>query len=130
MAKKKPPEEAIDLLLEIFQEYPGSQVVGYLKDGACLQATVDGQPFGLEKTDGVLMISEGAPEFPDITVNLNLEACQYLAGCKELEDVVARTRECIHGTHGNCTMAYSIDASPPRMLLKGYLDFARKMGLL
>lgn len=130
MAKKKSPEELQGLLVEIFQEYPGSQVVGYLKDGACLQATVDGQCFSLEKTDGVLMISEGAPEYPDISVDLNLEACRYLAGCEELDDVVTRTRECIHGTHGNCKMTYKIDASPPRMLLKGYLEFARRMGIL
>ncbi|MBU4175220.1 MAG: hypothetical protein KKB90_13560 [Actinobacteria bacterium] len=130
MAKKKPAVETIDLLVKMFQEYPGSVVVERLRDGACLEATVDGQEFGLEKTDGVLMISEGAPVSPDISVELNREACDYLAGSETPDDVITRTRECINGTHDDCTMTYSIDAGPPRMLLKGYLDFARKMGLL
>lgn len=130
MAKKKSATETIDLLLEMFQEYPGSIVVERLKDGACLQATVGGQAFSLEKSDGMLLISEGAPESPDISVDLNRKACEYLAGSENPDDIITRTRECISGTHDDCTMTYSIDASPPRMLLKGYLDFARKMGLL
>ena len=130
MAKKKAVVETIDILVEMFQEYPGSVVVERLRDGACLKATVDGHEFSLEKTDGVLMISEGAPVSPDISVEMNREACEYLAGSENPEDVITRTRECIDGKHDDCTMSYSIDASPPRMLLKGYLDFARKMGLL
>lgn len=130
MPKKKTPEERFDLILSVFQEYPGCQLVDYLKNGACLQATVDGQPYTLEKENGVLLIGEGTLEDPDLTVELNEEACEYLAASEELTDFVTRTRECVRGTHGNCRMSYKVNASPPRMLLKGYLDFARKMGLL
>jgi len=123
-------EETIQLIAGVFQEYPGSKLVEFLKDGACLQAYVEGDAFSLEKCDGVLVISEEEIESPDITVELNREACLYLAASEELEDFVTRTRECVRGTHDACVMTYKVNASPPRMLMKGYLDFARKMGLL
>lgn len=130
MSARKKEKPTIELLLDVFQDYPGSQLVDYLKDGACLQGTVEGDVFGLEKSDGILLISKGKPESPDITVELNREACEYLAASEKPEDFVTRTRECVNGTHGDCRMTYRINASPPRMLMKGYLDFARKMGLL
>lgn len=130
MARKKAEKETIDLLVEVFGEYPGSMLVEYLKDGACLQATVEGQTFSLEKADGVLLISEEELEYPDITVHLNREACEYLAASSKLEDFVTRTKECIHGPHGNCRMTYEINAGVTRMLMKGYLDFSRKMGII
>ena len=79
MTAKPKPKSTIELLLSVFQDYPGSQLVDYLKDGACLQGTVDGEVFGLEKSDGILLISRGRPESPDITVEMNRDACEYLA---------------------------------------------------
>jgi hypothetical protein len=130
MPNKKQSDERFDLILRVFQEYPGCQLVDYLKDGACLQVTVEDQPYTLEKEDGVLLIGEGTLDDPDLTVELNQEACEYLVASEELSEIVTRTRECVRGTHGNCRMSYKVNASPPRMLLKGYLDFSRKMGLL
>lgn len=130
MAKKRSSNETKDLLEDVFQKRPGSQLVDFLNEGACLQATVEGRTFSLEKKDGTLEISEGGPESPDITVELNRAACLYLAGSREPEDFVTRTRECIDRTHGNCEMTYEINASVVRMLTKGYLDFARKMGII
>jgi len=130
MTKKEGPVNTIDLLVEVFGEYPGCLLVEYLKDGACLNATVEGESFSLEKTDGVLVISEEVLDSPDITVSLNREACEYLASSEKLEDFTNRTRECIRGTHGGCRMTYEINAGPARMLMKGYLDFSRKMGLI
>jgi hypothetical protein len=130
MAQKKKPEETIDLLVDMFQDYPWSEIVRHLKNGACLQAIVEGQEFCLEKTDGVLEISEGAPESPDISVELNRDTCVYLAAASDPDDIVTRTRECMGCGRDSRSLSYSIDASPPRMLLKGYLEFARKMGLL
>lgn len=130
MAKKKPTRKTIDLLEGVFNEYPGTQLVEYLKEGACLQATVEGECFSLEKVDGYLEITEGELESPDITVELNREACEYLAKSKELDDFVVRTRECVNRTHGECVMTYEINAGVTRMLFKGYLDFARKMGII
>lgn len=130
MAKKKAHKETIELLAGVFGEYPGYLLVEYLKDGACLQATVEGETFSLEKANGVLTISAEELESPDITVELNREACEYLAASEELEDFVTRTRECINGDHGNCLMSYEINAGVTRMLMKGYLDFSRKMGLI
>jgi hypothetical protein len=129
MARKK-GKETIDLLVEVFQEYPGSELVEYLKDGACLQATVDDECFSLEKADGVLFISEGELESPDLTVWLNREACEYLSSSEEVRDFVTRTRQCIRGTHDDCRMTYEVNASVPRLLMKGYLDFMRKLGLV
>lgn len=129
MTKKK-RKETIDLVVEVFQEYPGSVLVYYLRDGACLQATVEEDKFALEKSDGILLISPGELEFPDITVWLNKAACEYLAAAEVPQDFVTRTRECIRGTHKPCLMTYEINASVTRMLMKGYLDFVRKLGLI
>lgn len=130
MAKKKPAKKTIDLLEGVFNKYPGTKLAEYLKEGACLQATVEGDCFSLEKTDSHLEITEGELEFPDITVELNREACEYLAKSKEPADFVIRTRECINRSHGDCVMTYEINAGVTRMLFKGYLDFARKMGII
>ena len=130
MAKKRSKPDILELLTEVFGKYPGNRLAGYLKDGACLEASVDGVTYTLEKRDGELCFEEGAPECPDISVELNRAACQYLADSREMEDFVTRTRECIDGSHNRCRMTYKINAPWPRMLMKGYLDFARKMGLL
>lgn len=122
--------DTFELIVRVFQDYPGSQLVEYLKDGACIQAWVEDQQFALEKADGVLYISEDTLESPDFTVRLNREACEYLAASEQLQDFVDRTRECVRGSHGDCSLTYKVNASPPRMLMKGYLDFSRKMGLL
>ncbi len=130
MTRKKHTKKTRDLLEVVFNKYPGTLLVEYLKEGACLQATVEGECFSLEKMDGHLQITGGELESPDITVELNREACEYLAKSKELEDFVTRTRECVNQTHGNCVMTYEINAGVTRMLFKGYLDFARKMGIV
>lgn len=91
---------------------------------------MEGEYFTLEKKDGMLEIGEGKLESPDISVELNRAACEYLAGCEELEDFVTRTRECVNRTHDDCVLTFEVNAGPARMLMKGYLDFARKMGLL
>jgi len=130
MAKKRSRGQAIDLLDGVFRKYPGSRLVEFLGEGACLQATVDGDSFSLTKVDGVLAIVEEVLESPDISVDLNRAACEYLAGSKKLEDFVTRTRQCIKGTHNDCRMSYEVNASMARMLTKGYLGFARNMGII
>lgn len=128
--KKKPKRDTIDVVVDVFSEYPGSQLIEYLKDGACIQATVEDRCFSLEKVNGILEICEEEMDSADFAVVLNRAALDYLAGSEELEDFVTRTRECLHGKRDECEMTYEVIASPPRMLLKGYLEFARKMGLL
>lgn len=127
MAKKKEP---IDLVREVFDRYPGTKLVEYLKEGACLQATVEEEDFSLEKKDGSLLIIEGRLDSPDISVVLNRAACEYLAASKEPDDFVTRTRECINRKQGKCEMDYEVNAGLPRMLVKGYFDFARKLGII
>lgn len=126
MAKK----DIKKLLDEAFGQPPGCRLVEPLKEGACLQATVDGKVYKLEKTGRELVITEGAPASPDISVELNRAACEYMAASEELQDFVTRARECINETHDNCYMTYEINAGITRMLLKGYLDFARMLRIM
>lgn len=130
MAAKKTGKSTKKLIEGVFKKYPGSKLAEFLKEGACIQARVEGDPFALEKKDGDLEITEGLPESPDISVELNREACEYLASSRELEDFVTRTRECVDRSHGKCEMTYEINANVVRMLSKGYLDFARRMGII
>jgi hypothetical protein len=127
MAKKK---DMVELFEEVFAEYPGSRLVEPLKDGACLQATVDGKQIKGEKRGRTFVVTEGVLSSPDISVEMNRAACEYMAASEELEDFVTRARECIDGTRGNCSMTYEFNASVPRLLLKGYLDFARMLKLV
>lgn len=128
MAKKK--KDLVDLFEEVFGDYPGSKLVEPLKDGACLQATVDGTCIMGEKRGRQFLISEGVLDNPDITVELNRAACEYMAGSEELEDFVVRARECIEQKHGDCVMTYEFNAGWTRLILKGYLDFARTLGIV
>lgn len=128
MAKKK--KDVVELFDEVFCNYPGSKLVEPLKDGACLQATVDGRDIKGEKKGRTFVVSEGVLSSPDITVEMNRSACEYMAASVELEDFVTRARECIEQTHGNCYMTYEYNAGWTRLILKGYLDFARMLKLV
>lgn len=128
MARKK--KDLIDLFEEVFGDYPGSRLVEPLKDGACLQAKVDGTYIRGEKCGREFVISEGVLDSPDITVEMNRAACEYMAGSEELEDFVVRARECIEQKHGNCVMTYEFNAGWTRLILKGYLDFARTLRII
>ena len=68
MAKKK--KDVIDLFEEVFTNYPGSKLVEPLKDGACLQATVEGRDIKGEKLGRRFVVSEGVLSSPDITLSL------------------------------------------------------------
>jgi hypothetical protein len=128
MAKKK--KDVIELFDEVFGNYPGSKLVEPLKDGACLQAKVDGRNIKGEKRWRRFVVSEGVLVSPDITVEMSRAACEYMAASEELEDFVVRARECIEGTRKNCYMTYEFNASWTRLLLKGYLDFARTLRII
>ena len=101
-----------------------------LKEGACLQATVDGTCIKGEKRGRDFLISEGELDNPDISVELNRAACEYMAGSQELDDFVVRARECIEQKHGDCYMTYEFNAGVTRLILKGYLDFARMLRVI
>jgi len=128
MARKK--KDVVDLFEEAFGNYPGSKLVEPLKEGACLQAIVDGVDIKGEKCGRVFFVSEGVLANPDISVEMNRAACEYLAASVELQDFVTRARECINQTYGDCVMTYEINAGLPRLLLKGYLDFARMLHIV
>ena len=128
MARKK--KDLIDLFEEVFGDYPGSRLVEPLKDGACLQATVDGTCIKGEKRGGEFVISEGVLDNPDITVEMNCAACEYMAASEELDDFGVRARECIEQSHGDCVMTYEFNAGWTRLILKGYLDFARTLRII
>ena len=128
MAKKK--KDVIDLFEEVFANYPGSRLVEPLKDGACLQATGEGRDIKGEKIGRRFFVSEGALANPDITVELTRAACEYMAESEELEDFVVRARECIEKAHGSCYMTYEFNAGWTRLILKGYLDFARMLRVI
>lgn len=123
-------EDPVELVSNVFDKYPGSRVVEYLRNGACIQAVLDGRFFALEKQYGNISITEKKLDFPDLTVELNQAACEYLAGSEELEDFVTRARECINNQRPGCRMSYRINASPPRLVMKGYLEFGYRMGIL
>lgn len=119
-----------ELIEQVFLKYPGSELVEYLKDGACIQCLLDGDEFTLEKRQGKMILEDGGLDYPDFRVELNETACEYLASSPELKDFVTRTRECIRGEADSCYMTYQVTASLPYLLSKGYLEFARKMGIL
>jgi len=126
---KKAKKDTLSLIEGVFKKRPGSELAKFLKEGACIEACVDGEHFRLEKTDGQLMVTPGEVSSPDISVEMNRAACEYLASSKKLDDFVKRTRECIDGTNPDCKIKYRT-AGMPRLLLKGYLDFARKIGII
>lgn len=127
MPRKK---DISDLLKKIFQEYPGSDLVKSVKDGACLQATVDGEPYTLEKIDGVVEVRPGYASYPDIVVEMNRKSCEYVAAAKEEKDLVDRITDCVNGERQGCQLSFKIKANPIRLLMKGYLDFARKLKII
>jgi hypothetical protein len=127
MAKK--PVTVLDMLVEMFQEDPGAELVKGLKNGASVQVYVDGEYYGLERSDGAVMIYKGELRDPDILLEMNRAACEYLVGSDGLDDLVARFRECGAGDRDSCELSYDIRASLVRMWQKGYLDFARKLGI-
>lgn len=128
MAKRK--KDVVDLFYEVFGNYPGAKLVEPLKEGACLQATVDGIKIKGEKCGRKLVVSEGVLDNPDITVEMNRAACEYMAASEELQDFVTRSRKCINQTHDDCVMTYEINAGLTRLLIKGYLDFARMLRII
>lgn len=130
MAGKRKPRETFDLLQEVFGTPPGSELGKPLRDGASIQGTVEGEDFSLVKRDGTLVISEGPVHNPDISVELNRASCEYIAGAGELSQFVERARECIKGERDGCIFTYSYEASLPRLLMKGYMDFARAFGII
>lgn len=127
MAKK--PRTVLDMLIEMFQEQPGADLVKDLKDGASLQVHVDGEGYGLERSDGAVMISEGELRDPDIVLDMNHASCEYLVGADELDELVERFRKCDGGEYDSCELSYDIRANLLRMWQRGYLDFARKLGI-
>ena len=129
MAKSGKEKEVIDLLEEVFGQPPGSRLGKPLKEGASIQGTVDGEKYFLLKKNSSLVVREGVIDNPDIMVAMNRAACEYMAGAEQIEDLVTRARECIEGSRRGCEMTYLINASLARLLLKGYLDFARAFGI-
>lgn len=127
MAKKK---DVLQLLTEVFGSYPGSRLLEPLKDGACLQGRIAGKDYKLEKRGRETVICEGVLANPDISVEMNRAAAEYLAESEEPREFVTRARECIAQSHDGCVMTYEINAGMTRMLLKGYLDFARMLGII
>ncbi|MDD5447860.1 MAG: hypothetical protein PHO53_01655 [Actinomycetota bacterium] len=119
-----------NLLKQIFQEYPGSDLIKYVKDGACLQATVDDEPYTLEKVGGVIEVRPGYTNSPDIVVKMNRESCEYIAAATEEKDLVDRITDCVNGEREGCQMSFKIKANPLRMLMRGYLDLARKLKII
>lgn len=130
MPRKKYPEDNHELLEHMFNEYPGSRAAEYLKDGSCIQAIVEDEHYALEKINGTLYITEEALEYPDLVIEVNRKACEYLAGAKDLDDCVVRVKRCMDGARSGCSMDYEVNASVPRLLMKGYLEFAQKMGII
>ncbi|MDD5749005.1 MAG: hypothetical protein PHP64_08210 [Actinomycetota bacterium] len=129
MGNRKNSKSTHKILQEVFDKYPGSKIAEYLKEGAKIQATIDGETFAIEKADGHLKIKKGILDSPDISATLNRAACDYIASSRELEDFVTRTRQCIEGSRKNCSISYET-AGTMRLLLKGYLDFAKKLGMI
>lgn len=130
MAKKKFPKDVKGLLEEVFAQPPGSELARPLREGAALQATVEGETFSLTKRNGRLVVTEGGLSSPDITVDLNRAACEYMASSDELDEFVSRARECIRRERDACYMDYEFNAGYSRLIMKGYLDFARRFGII
>lgn len=130
MARNDNGKEIKKLLEDVFGSYPGSELGKPLKDGASIQGVVEGEEYSLRKSNGSLVISTGAVHGPDISVVLNRATCEYVSGAGGLEEFISRSRECIDGRRDGCVFEYRIHASLPRLLLKGYLDFARSFGII
>ncbi|MBU1670228.1 MAG: hypothetical protein KKF41_12765 [Actinobacteria bacterium] len=130
MAKKKSSRDIKKLLEDAFGEPPGSELGKPLREGAALQATVEGETFSLTKRNGRLVVTEGGLVSPDITVDLNRAACEYMAASDELEEFVSRARECIKRQRDGCYMDYEFNAGYSRLIMRGYLDFARRFGII
>lgn len=123
-------DDVIQVMEEVFGSYPGSVLIDPLKDGACLQATIEGEHVKAEKRGRRLVISEGVLESPDITVVMNRAAAEYMAESARPEEFIERARECINRVYEDCFMDYEINAGLTRMLMKGYFDFARVLRIL
>ena len=123
-------DEVVELMREVFGEYPGSALIEPLKDGACLQATVDGTKVKAEKRGRSFVIMEGVLDSPDISVVMNRNAAEYMAESARPEEFVERARECINRVYEDCYMDYEINVGLTRMLMKGYFDFARMLRIL
>ncbi len=121
-------KEILDLLNDVFGAYPGSRLGEPLRDGACIQGTVDGEDYYLEKRGGTLVIGKGTLPRPDISVRMNRAACEYIAGAGEIAGFIARTRECARGSVEGCLLTYHVHASMPKMLMHGYMNFANTWG--
>jgi hypothetical protein len=130
MADKKIDNDIVELLEQVFSRPPGSSLAKPLREGAAIQGTVDDESYFLEKHNGALRVSAGRTTRPDISVTTNRATLEYMASAEELQDFITRGRECIDGSHGDCRMTYVINASLPKLLLKGYLEFARTFGLV
>ena len=126
----KNDNDIVELLEQVFSRPPGSSLGKPLREGAVIQGTVDGESYFLEKHNGALQVSAGRTARPDISVTMNRATVEYMARADELQGFVTRARECIDGSHGDCKMTYVVNASLPKLLLKGYLDFARTFGLI
>ena len=72
----KKPRTVLDMLIEMFQEQPGADLVRGLKNGASLQLHVDGEGYGLECSNGAVVISEGELRDPDIVLDMNHATCE------------------------------------------------------
>ncbi len=123
------PRSVLDMLVEMFQEEPGSDLVMGLKNGACVQVFVEGEAYGLERSDGAVFISEGELREPDIVLEMNRATCEYLVASDGLDDLVERFRECGGGGRDSGQLEYDVKASLVKMWQRGYLDFARKLGI-
>lgn len=130
MARKGHEKDIMELLEDVFGSYPGAELGKPLREGACIQGRVEGEEYSLRKSNGSLVVAEGRVQGPDISVTLNRPACEYISGATVLSEFIERSRECIDGRRDGCVFEYRIHASIPRLLMKGYLDFARSFGVI
>ena len=72
---------------------------------------------------------DGLAESPDLTVELNRAALEYISGASGVYEFISRARECIKGSREGCVFKYSVNAGTVTLLRNGYLNFARTFGL-
>ncbi len=117
------------ILKGFFEGYPGSEVVKNLKDGASLNVTVGKNSLTVVKRDGEIIFCNDEHE-ADISVSLNKPTLEFICSSSEIDELVSRVKKCVNSSDGSYKMSYRINASLPSMAAKGYLGFARRMGLL
>lgn len=115
-------------LQAFFQRNPGSETVKNLKDGASLNVKVGRELFTLIKRNGEIVFDHGE-HAADISVRLNKATLEFICSSKDIDELISRVKKCINSDDGSFRISYSIEASIPRLIAKGYLGFARRIGL-